>query len=128
MRDGRQGRLKGFNGRLCSLASLLESVGKILHASKTLEWIFGKRLQNHCLKSRRDCWFMLMERLRGIEHLLNGYFLVRAIERTCAAEPLVRDNTQGVLVACGTRFATGLLRSHIRNRARYIAGLSCDEL
>src|SRR5437870_8731893 len=106
MRDSGQSRLEGFNGWLCSLASLLKSVGKILNTSKTLEWIFGKRLQNHGLKSRRDCWFMLMERLRRIEHLLNGYFLVRAIERTCAAEPLVRDNPEGVLVACGTRVAT----------------------
>src|SRR6266566_2773558 len=128
MRDGRQDRLKGFNGRLCSLASLLESVGKILHASKTLEWIFGKRLQNHCLKSRRDCWFMLMQRLRRIEHLLNGYFLVRAIERTCAAEPLVRDNTQGVLVACRRglpRVCSGAIYAIVPATSR---GLSCDEL
>ena len=64
---------------------------------------------------------MLMERLRRNDYLLNGYFLIRAIERTCAAKPLVRDNPKGVLVACRARFATRLLRSHIRNRARYIA-------
>ncbi len=110
-----------FNGYLSGLAGLLKGISKILDASKTLVWIFGKCLQHHCFESRWNAWLYLAERRRRIEHMLNCYFLVRTIERARATEPLINRDTkplinrdcQCVLIARWTWVATGLFRCHV---------------
>ena len=49
--------------------------------------------------------------------MLSDDLHIRAIKRFHSTDPLVYNDPQGVLVACGTRPALNLLWSHIGHRA-----------
>src|ERR1700674_5156317 len=83
-------------------------------------WVFGKCFQYDHLHLKRNFWRKMTQGRWIVKHMLHGNFSIRAIKGTRTAQPLEDSDGQRVLVAGGTRLASRLLCSDVRDSFRRV--------